>query len=85
MLAAGVFQNIEFNPYSSVEGCLYVITEDELQVLDKCLGYPEVCIHCYYRERERGSRGGGGRKKDGKWEKGVVEKCGRDTERERQR
>ena len=40
-----------------------MITEDELQVLDKCLGYPEVCIHCYYRERERGSRGGGGERR----------------------
>ncbi|KAI0239021.1 hypothetical protein LSAT2_010223 [Lamellibrachia satsuma] len=37
----GCFPNIEFNPYSSVEGCLYVITEDELLVLDKCVGFPE--------------------------------------------
>jgi len=42
--AAGAFPNIEFNPYCSVEGCIYPITLQELELLDKHLGYPEVCI-----------------------------------------
>ena len=39
---AGLFPNLEFNPHSSVEGCLYLITQEELKLLDYHLGYPEV-------------------------------------------
>ena len=39
---AGGFANLEFNPLRSVEGCMYKITQEELDVLDKCVGYPEV-------------------------------------------
>jgi hypothetical protein len=53
---AGGFANIEFNPYSSVEGCLYLITPAELSILDKYVGYPEVgysihnYINCHLRD-----------------------------------
>ena len=39
---AGGFANLEFNPLRSVEGCMYKISQEELDVLDKCVGYPEV-------------------------------------------
>ena len=39
---AGGFPNIEFNPYTSVEGTIYCITEEELKILDKHVGYPKV-------------------------------------------
>jgi hypothetical protein len=42
---AGGFPNIEFNPYTSVEGTLYCITEEELDTLDKHVGYPEHFEH----------------------------------------
>ncbi|XP_071948392.1 uncharacterized protein [Antedon mediterranea] len=38
---AGVFANIEANPESSVEGCVYLITKEELKTLDKFIGYPQ--------------------------------------------
>ncbi|XP_060065807.1 uncharacterized protein LOC132546127 [Ylistrum balloti] len=44
-LEAGGFANIEFNPYSSVEGCVYPITQDELLLLDKYVGYPQHYEH----------------------------------------
>ncbi|XP_021358965.1 uncharacterized protein LOC110454007 isoform X2 [Mizuhopecten yessoensis] len=44
-LEAGGFANIEFNPYSSVEGCVYPITQQELLLLDKHVGYPEHYEH----------------------------------------
>ncbi|KAI8518508.1 hypothetical protein Bbelb_045250 [Branchiostoma belcheri] len=39
--AAGSFPNIEFNPLRSVEGCVYVMTQDQLSVLDSHMGYPQ--------------------------------------------
>ncbi|XP_045188276.2 uncharacterized protein LOC123546141 isoform X3 [Mercenaria mercenaria] len=42
---AGGFSNLEFNPLRSVEGCIYKITPQELQVLDKCVGYPQHYEH----------------------------------------
>ena len=42
---AGGFPNIEFNPYTSVEGTLYCITEEELKILDQHVGYPKVGIN----------------------------------------
>ncbi|KAL4218620.1 hypothetical protein ACF0H5_021210 [Mactra antiquata] len=42
---AGGFANIEFNPLRSVEGCIFKITQQELNVLDKCVGYPEHYQH----------------------------------------
>lgn len=42
-IEAGAFANIEFNPFCSTEGCLYQITPSELELLDKFVGYPEVC------------------------------------------
>ena len=45
-LEAGLFPNLEFNPHSSVEGCLYLITPEELTKLDNYMGYPEVCHVC---------------------------------------
>ncbi|XP_033763631.1 uncharacterized protein LOC117344863 isoform X3 [Pecten maximus] len=44
-LEAGGFANIEFNPYSSVEGCVYPITQQELLLLDKHVGYPQHYEH----------------------------------------
>ena len=41
---AGGFPNIEFCPTASVEGCLHLITPEELQRLDKAMGYPEVSL-----------------------------------------
>ncbi|XP_033099157.1 uncharacterized protein LOC117102836 [Anneissia japonica] len=38
---AGVFANIESNPENSVEGCVYLITKEELQRLDKYTGCPQ--------------------------------------------
>ncbi|XP_064649845.1 uncharacterized protein LOC135501590 [Lineus longissimus] len=45
---AGGFANIEFNPYSSVEGCLFLITPAELAILDKYVGYPEHYEHAMF-------------------------------------
>ncbi|XP_078604259.1 uncharacterized protein LOC144878002 isoform X2 [Branchiostoma floridae x Branchiostoma japonicum] len=39
--AAGSFPNIEFNPLRSVEGCVYVMTQEQLSVLDSHMGYPQ--------------------------------------------
>ena len=39
---AGGFANIELNPFCSVEGVIYQITTEELQLLDNHTGYPEV-------------------------------------------
>ncbi len=36
------FPNIELSAGSSVEGCLYMIKQEELDKLDACVGYPEV-------------------------------------------
>ncbi|KAK3593726.1 hypothetical protein CHS0354_013623 [Potamilus streckersoni] len=44
-LEAGGFANIEFNPFSSVEGCIFRITQDELVFLDKYMGYPKHYEH----------------------------------------
>lgn len=44
-IEAGGFANIEFNPYSSVEGCVYPITQQELLLLDKYVGYPQHYEH----------------------------------------
>lgn len=41
-IEAGAFANIEFNPFCSTEGCIYQITPQELELLDKFVGYPEV-------------------------------------------
>ncbi len=40
------FPNIELSAGSSVEGCLYMIKQEELDKLDACVGYPEV-IYIY--------------------------------------
>ncbi|XP_060555277.1 uncharacterized protein LOC132716115 isoform X2 [Ruditapes philippinarum] len=42
---AGGFANIEFNPLRSVEGCVYKITQQELKILDQCVGYPQHYEH----------------------------------------
>ncbi|XP_041370233.1 uncharacterized protein LOC121384077 [Gigantopelta aegis] len=42
---SGGFPNIEFSPSSSVEGCVYQLTPKDVQVLDKCIGYPEHYEH----------------------------------------
>ncbi|XP_074655443.1 uncharacterized protein LOC141909015 isoform X2 [Tubulanus polymorphus] len=47
-LEAGSFPNIEFNPYSSVEGCVYAITPKELEVLDHCMGCPKYCVRAAF-------------------------------------
>lgn len=39
---AGGFANVEFSPGSSVEGCVYTLTDAELSMLDNCMGYPKV-------------------------------------------
>ncbi|CAH1785850.1 unnamed protein product [Owenia fusiformis] len=44
-IEAGGFPNIQFNPASSVEGCLYLITKEELSKLDQSVGYPEHYEH----------------------------------------
>ncbi|XP_013386410.1 uncharacterized protein LOC106155919 isoform X2 [Lingula anatina] len=44
-IEAGGFPNIEFNPFSSVEGVVYTITQSELALLDQCTGYPEHYEH----------------------------------------
>ena len=41
-LEAGGFPNIEFDPDSSVEGCVYVITPAQLKTLDMFMGSPQV-------------------------------------------
>ncbi|XP_046547907.1 LOW QUALITY PROTEIN: uncharacterized protein LOC124257808 [Haliotis rubra] len=42
---AGCFPNIEFNPFCSVEGCVYQLTQADLNVLDKCVGVPQHYCH----------------------------------------
>ncbi|XP_076090634.1 uncharacterized protein LOC143062752 isoform X2 [Mytilus galloprovincialis] len=42
---AGGFANIELNPFCSVEGVIYQITSEELQLLDNHTGYPEHYTH----------------------------------------
>ncbi|XP_048245117.1 uncharacterized protein LOC124119811 isoform X1 [Haliotis rufescens] len=42
---AGGFPNIEFNPFCSVEGCVYQLTPGDLSVLDKCVGVPQHYCH----------------------------------------
>ncbi|CAC5412594.1 unnamed protein product [Mytilus coruscus] len=42
---AGGFANIELNPFCSVEGVIYQITAEELQLLDNHTGYPEHYTH----------------------------------------
>ncbi|XP_067661023.1 uncharacterized protein [Haliotis asinina] len=42
---AGGFPNIEFNPFCSVEGCVYQLTQGDLNVLDKCVGVPQHYCH----------------------------------------
>ncbi|XP_056011493.1 uncharacterized protein LOC125679536 isoform X3 [Ostrea edulis] len=44
-LEAGAFANIEFNPFCSTEGCIYQITPQELELLDKFVGYPKHYEH----------------------------------------
>ncbi|KAJ8321201.1 hypothetical protein KUTeg_001243 [Tegillarca granosa] len=44
-IEAGGFANIEFNPFFSTEGCIYAITSQELELLDKHVGYPEHYEH----------------------------------------
>lgn len=44
-IEAGAFANIEFNPFCSTEGCIYQITPQELELLDKFVGYPEHYEH----------------------------------------
>ena len=39
---AGGFPNLEYNSTSSVEGVVYLITNNELQLLDSAMGYPQV-------------------------------------------
>ncbi|ESO89583.1 hypothetical protein LOTGIDRAFT_234205 [Lottia gigantea] len=39
------FPNIEFNPFSSVEGCVYELSNSELHLLDSCVGFPEHYEH----------------------------------------
>ena len=46
-IEAGGFANLEFNPLRSVEGCMYKITPEELEVLDKYVGYPEVKYYSF--------------------------------------
>ena len=42
-MEAGAFPNIELHSTSSVEGCLYLITLEELDKIDRQAGYPQVC------------------------------------------
>lgn len=44
-IEAGAFANIEFNPFCSTEGCIYQVTPQELELLDKFVGYPEHYEH----------------------------------------
>ncbi|XP_061164129.1 uncharacterized protein LOC133173191 isoform X2 [Saccostrea echinata] len=44
-IEAGAFANIEFNPFCSTEGCIYQITPQELELLDKFVGYPKHYEH----------------------------------------
>ena len=46
-MEAGGFPNIEFDPESSVEGCIYVITPAQLKTLDMFMGSPEVSLLNY--------------------------------------
>ncbi|XP_050417602.1 uncharacterized protein LOC126831043 [Patella vulgata] len=39
------FPNIEFNPFGCVEGCVYQLSNNELHLLDSCVGYPEHYEH----------------------------------------
>ncbi|KAK6167265.1 hypothetical protein SNE40_021338 [Patella caerulea] len=39
------FPNIEFNPFGCVEGCIYQLSNNELHLLDSCVGYPEHYEH----------------------------------------
>ncbi|XP_059162638.1 uncharacterized protein LOC131946027 [Physella acuta] len=41
----GGFPNLEYNPSCSVEGCIYKLTSDQLQCLDKFMGYPQHMEH----------------------------------------
>ncbi|KAH9489873.1 hypothetical protein Btru_051806 [Bulinus truncatus] len=41
----GGFPNLSYNASSSVEGCLYQLTPDQLECLDKFMGYPQLCEH----------------------------------------
>jgi hypothetical protein len=51
-IEAGGFANIEFNPFCSVEGVIYQITSEELQLLDRHVGYPEVCGFMFFMKAE---------------------------------
>ncbi|KAJ8039415.1 hypothetical protein HOLleu_17130 [Holothuria leucospilota] len=43
-LSAGGFPNIVYNANSSVEGCIYHLTLDQLSLLDGIVGFPKFCI-----------------------------------------
>ena len=48
-MEAGGFPNIEFSPSGSVEGCVYQLTPKDVQILDKCIGYPEVLFSVFFQ------------------------------------